>query len=379
MKSLALLVVLLIACAGSSMAQLPQIQYIDSDSTAKRLNIGADPVMSAGFPADSLGDSLAVYSFDFEIWIKCLDAHGRQVEGFVDKFEPLVVTIPPVQVTSDTLMYLIRFVQRCGNPVLGSAADVWIGSPQPMPVPPLIVDTKPPTILSDTLPPPPEPPPKKGGGWSIPMDGWIGIAGSKSLESRARYAFEGLYIDFPLSSRWTLKTALASSQANFWRNGGRIVHRGLSGDMSRWQVGLSYHLYKDAKARILAGRQYDHKNNHWQSGLVYEGWLGLPIWKIWNEENATYQSTTYAFWFRSRHMYPIAGSGDRIWYLGGEGVYNSFHENGEHWYTTRFHGLVKYDFPGIAKLPATLVLGIGRGGDNEAWGIIAELGHRLWF
>lgn len=394
MKSLALFVVLLVAVnAGPSWSELPPfIEFVKPDTTGKRLNIGANPVYPAGYPADSLkahaGDGWHVCAFgdpsdevEFVIWIECLDADSNRVSGWIDEFEPIVVSVPPeLQVSPDTTIYRIHYVQKCGNPVLNGAVALPNWMPSPMVIPPDSLSTPPahppPDLVEEVLILPKV---DSDGGRSFPIDGWFGAAGSKSLESKAWYAFQGLYVDFPRSSRWTVKTAAASSQANYWKNGGQTVHRGMSGDLSRLQIGMGYQISKDAKTHALIGWQYDHKNDNWQPGLVYEAWLGVPILGFWNEENATYQSKTYAFWFRSRHLYPIAGSGDRVWYLGAEGVYNSFHQDGERWYTTRYHGLVKYDFLGIADLPATFVFGVGRGSDHEAWGLIMELGHRLWF
>ncbi len=363
-----------------------QVTHVDSNDVAKlgkRINIGANPVLATGYPEDSLAvhPDYEVRAFDFPIAIRCADKNGKIVEGYVDKFEPLVVSVREDNATET--VYAIHFVQRCGNPVYGR----WVLVPKPLtPSPP---GPEPPPAKVETPPPAPPPPgepvvvTKKGRG--IPWDAWFGVASSKSLESRAMDSYQGLYIDvypIPVES-FALKFAGATSQSNFDKfRGGVTHHRAYAGNMSRLQTGLAYRPWDSVHVIGLIGVQYDHKQDAWQPGPLLEGFVAYPLGPLWNEENATYQTGTEAFWFRTRHRVSVLTRGQSVWSIGGEFMRNSYQDNPTgryyHYYTTRAHGFVHLDSRWLDGRQFTALAGIGRGSDSEHWGIIIEAGTRLW-
>ena len=366
--------------AGPARAEPIQYRFVaapaDSDTTVKWLNIGADPVRPTGFPADSLKAGWQFTAFDFPIWVRCIDAHHRTIDGWVKAFEPFVASVEDT--TETEIIYRLHLIQRCGNPVLEGLVGVPI---EYVPLPVTIIPPPPvtPTLEPAPTPAQPEPAPSKGG-FRLPLDGWLGLAAAKSLESDALYGYEGVYIDAWVAKRVSLKFGLASSQANFTKNGGRLQVATLRGDMSRWQVGVAYEPWDAVKGHVLVGKQYDHKSDGWQPGWILEGWLGFPIWKIWNEENVSYQTNSFSLWYRSRHKYPVWQNGPRVWSVGVEGIYDSFRQPpfDDRFHTTRADGFVTYEWPLWRGLPAMVLFGIGRGSEHEAWYVTGEFGTRLF-
>jgi hypothetical protein len=363
-----------------------QVTYVNSGDLAalgKRLNIGANPVFVFGYPADSLAAHAAqgwhVHAFDFPIAIRCADRDGKIVEGHVDPFEPLVVSVltdSPTETVFD-----IHVVQKCGNPVFNRWVSIAKSPPPPERDPPS------PTVQSPT--PEPQPTPTepvvvtREGGRDFVWDAWLGTAMSKSLESRAVDSFEGLYIDVPLTEGWTFKLAGATSQSNFEKYRAGVTHiRAYSGNMSRLQTGLCRRLWGEVRLQAMVGIQYDHKQQAWQPGPLLEGYATFPIGPIWNEEDVTYQTGTEALWFRTRHRIPVITYGSTTWSVGGEFMRNSFRDNPTgrfyHYYTERGHGFLHLESTWLNNRKFIALAGVGRGSKSEKWGLIFEAGTNLW-
>lgn len=391
---LALLALVSFGSARAQVIEIP-IDYVATDSVIANwphLNIGGNPVYKSGYPADSLAvhaarDGWFKTTFNFPVGIYCLDKDGKIIKGRVEpgqtmkngaRADTLIVSI--LAETPEQTLYQIHVIQACGNPVLWSGVGV-LKAPKPTgplppptltvpkpPAPPPIAETEPPIVVE----------PEKH--FRLPIDGWAGVAGSKSLESKAWSLFEGVYIDFPLIvDKLTFKFGAATSQANYEKLRGRTSYRGVGGDMSRWQVGLFYRPWDNIQVTGLIGQQYDHKAGDWQDGVQLEGVLGFPIGRWWNDEDVSYGTTTKALWFRTRHAYKLSGEGMHWWSIGGEFVYDSFMDNDGRFYTSRVHVFGKREFPGFWNREAVFIFGGGRGSKDEAWGLIAELGQRLWF
>jgi hypothetical protein len=381
----------LLACLFVLLAVVPafgQVTYVSSNDTAKlgkRLNIGANPVYPAGYPSDSLAahasEGWHLHAFDFPIAIRCSDRDGKIVEGYVDKLEPLIVSV--LSDGPSETVYEIHVIQKCGNPVYGR----WVSVAKPMaPSPP---GPEPPKVLSPPPPPPVSAPPgeeiivTEKGGWKFPFNVWAGSALSRSLENKASDAWLGVIGEVYPSTKLTYQVGVSRSWANFDRFGRHTSFRdAYAPSSSRLVSGFKYRPVDDINLTLRAGVEYDHQAHAWLRGPVFEGSLEYPTWRIWNTESFSYQTGTKGFFFRSRHMYALSVDGPNAWKVGGDWILKSFREEpfGEQFRTkaSRVNGLIQRDGSWIYDANYTIVAGVGRGrGKPEGWAWLVEAGTGL--